>query len=84
MATETILREAPGTIPDRRYRDGQPHSLRSISGMALAAMPTDADDPRAVFRQGRKPRPERRARKRTRWAGPSSFDQRIPSVRSGA
>ena len=57
---ESALWEALGGVPDRRGRQGRPYSLRSILGNSLAAMLAGANDLRAIFRWGRRLRPEAR------------------------
>lgn len=45
-------------IPDRRGRKGRQYPLRSMLGISLAAMLAGANDLRAIFRWGRRLRPE--------------------------
>jgi hypothetical protein len=52
------LWEALGEIPDRRGRKGRQYPLRSVIGLALAAMIAGADDLMAIFRWGRRLPPE--------------------------
>ncbi len=47
-----------GEIPDRRSRKGRQYPLRSLLGISLAAMLAGANDLRAIFRWGRRLRPE--------------------------
>ncbi len=47
-----------GEIPDRRGRKGRQYPLRSLLGISLAAMLAGANDLSAVFRWGRRLRPE--------------------------
>ena len=56
--SEGTLWEALGDVPDRRGRQGRQYSLRSILGISLAAMLAGANDLRAIFRWGRRLRPE--------------------------
>lgn len=52
------LWDALGEVPDRRGRQGRQYELRSILGIAVAAMLAGANDLRAIFRWGRRLRPE--------------------------
>lgn len=52
------LWEALGEVPDRRGRKGRQYALRSVLGISLAAMLAGANDLRAIFRWGRRLRPE--------------------------
>jgi len=52
------LWDAFGEVPDRRGRQGRHYELRSILGIATAAMLAGANDLRAIFRWGRRLRPE--------------------------
>lgn len=52
------LWDALGEVPDRRGRQGRHYELRSILGIAVAAMLAGANDLRAIFRWGRRLRPE--------------------------
>lgn len=52
------LWEALGEIPDRRGRQGRQYPLRSVLGLALAAMVAGADDLLAIFRWARRLPPE--------------------------
>ena len=56
--SEGTLWEALGDVPDRRGRQGRQYPLRSILGISLAAMLAGANDLRAIFRWGRRLRPE--------------------------
>jgi hypothetical protein len=52
------LWEALAEVPDRRGRQGRHYELRSILGISIAAMLAGANDLRAIFRWGRRLRPE--------------------------
>jgi len=52
------LWEAFGEVPDCRGRKGRQYALRSVLGISLAAMLAGANDLRAIFRWGRRLRPE--------------------------
>lgn len=52
------LWDALGEVPDRRGRQGRQYALRSILGLSLAAMLAGANDLRAIYRWGRRLRPE--------------------------
>lgn len=52
------LWEALGEIPDRRGRKGRQYPLRSVLGLALAAMVSGSNDLMAIFRWGRRLPPE--------------------------
>ncbi len=47
-----------GAVPDRRGRKGRRYPLRSLLGISLAAILAGANDLRAIFRWGRRLRPE--------------------------
>ena len=47
-----------GEIPDRRGRKGRQYPLRSLLGISIAAMLSGANDLRAIFRWGRRLRPD--------------------------
>src|SRR4051812_31960752 len=53
-----LLWDALGDVPDRRGRQGRQYELRSVLGIALAAMLAGANDLRAIWRWGRRLRPE--------------------------
>jgi hypothetical protein len=53
-----LLWDALGEVPDRRGRQGRQYELRSVLGIALAAMLAGANDLRAIWRWGRRLRPE--------------------------
>lgn len=53
-----VLWDALGEIEDRRGRKGRQYPLRSVVGIAIAAMLAGANDLRAVFRWGRRLKPE--------------------------
>ena len=48
-----LLWDALGDVPDRRGRQGRQYELRSVLGIALAAMLAGANDLRAIWRWGR-------------------------------
>ncbi len=52
------LWEVLSEIPDRRGRKGRQYPLSSLLGISLAAMLAGANDLRAIFRWGRRLRPE--------------------------
>ena len=52
------LWDALGEIEDARGRKGRQYQLRSVLGIALAAMLAGANDLRAIFRWGRRLKPE--------------------------
>ena len=52
------LWEALNSVPDRRGRKGRQYPLRSVLGISLAAMLAGANDLRAIFRWGRRLKPE--------------------------
>ena len=52
------LWDALGEVPDRRGRQGRQYELRSVLGLSLAAMLAGANDLRAIYRWGRRLRPE--------------------------
>jgi hypothetical protein len=52
------LWDALGEIEDGRGRKGRQYQLRSVLGIALAAMLAGANDLRAIYRWGRRLRPE--------------------------
>ncbi len=52
------LRDALGEIEDRRGRKGRQYPLRSVLGIAIAAMLAGANDLRAIYRRGRRLKPE--------------------------
>jgi hypothetical protein len=52
------LWEALSEIPDRRGRQGLQYPVRSVIGLALAAMIAGADDLMAIFRWARRLPPE--------------------------
>lgn len=58
LAGGRTLWEALGEIPDRRGRKGRQYPLRSVLGLALAAMVAGADDLMAIFRWARRLPPE--------------------------
>src|SRR5215217_2130427 len=58
LAMTRLLWDALGDVPDRRGRQGRQYELRSVLGIALAAMLAGANDLRAIWRWGRRLRPE--------------------------
>src|SRR5215210_8105877 len=58
VAMTRLLWDALGEVPDRRGRQGRQYELRSVLGIALAAMLAGANDLRAIWRWGRRLRPE--------------------------
>lgn len=56
--TVRTLWEALGEVPDRRGRKGRQYPLRSVLGIAIAAGLAGANDLRAIFRWGRRLKPE--------------------------
>src|SRR3954469_10582395 len=58
LAMTRLLWDALGDVPDRRGRQGRQYELRSFLGIALAAMLAGANDLRAIWRWGRRLRPE--------------------------
>lgn len=52
------LWDALGEVPDRRGRQGRHYPLRSVLGISLAAILAGANDLRAIYRWGRRLRPE--------------------------
>ncbi len=52
------LWDALGEVPDRRGAQGRQYKLQSVLGIALAAMLAGANDLRAIFRWGRRLKPE--------------------------
>ena len=52
------LWEVLGTITDRRGRKGRQFALQAILAIAIAAMLAGANDLRAIFRWGRRLKPE--------------------------
>ncbi len=52
------LWDALGEIEDGRGRQGRQYELRSVLGIAIAAMLAGANDLRAIYRWGRRLRPE--------------------------
>lgn len=50
--------DALGEVPDRRGRQGRHYPLRSVLGISLAAILAGANDLRAIYRWGRRLRPE--------------------------
>lgn len=52
------LWDALGEVPDRRGRQGRHYSLRSILGISIAAVLAGSNDLRAIYRWGRRLRPE--------------------------
>ena len=52
------LWDALGEIEDGRGRKGRQYRLRSVLGIAIAAMLAGANDLRAIYRWGRRLRPE--------------------------
>lgn len=52
------LWEALGEIEDQRGRKGRQYPLRSVLGIAIAAMLAGANDLRAIYRWGRRLKPE--------------------------
>jgi hypothetical protein len=49
---------ALGEVPDRRGLQGQQYKLQSLLGISVGAMLADANDLRAIFRWGRRLKPE--------------------------
>lgn len=58
FAMKRPLWDALGEVPDRRGRQGRHYELRSVLGLSLAAMLAGANDLRAIYRWGRRLRPE--------------------------
>ncbi len=52
------LWEALGEVPDRRGRKGRQYPLQGVLGIAIAAMLAGANDLIAIFRWGRRLKPE--------------------------
>ncbi len=52
------LWDALGEVPDRRGRQGRHYPLRSILGLSVAAILAGSNDLRAIYRWGRRLRPE--------------------------
>ena len=52
------LWDALGEVPDRRGRQGRHYPLRSILGISVAAILAGSNDLRAIYRWGRRLRPE--------------------------
>lgn len=52
------LWDALGEVPDRRGARGRQYKLQSVLGIAIAAMLAGANDLRAIFRWGRRLKPE--------------------------
>ena len=50
-----VVGVAGGEIPDRRGAKGRWYRPRSVVVLVVAAMPSGANDPRAVVRWGRRP-----------------------------
>src|SRR4051794_12456731 len=57
LAMTRLLWDALGDVPDRRGRQGRQYELRSVLGIALAAMLAGANDLGAIWRWGRRLRP---------------------------
>lgn len=55
---ERRLWDALGEVEDRRGRKGRQYQLRSVLGIAIAAMLAGANDLRAIYRWGRRLKPE--------------------------
>ncbi len=58
VAMTISLGDALGEIGDTRGRKGRQYPLRSVLGIAIAAMLAGANDLRAIYRWGRRLRPE--------------------------
>lgn len=54
QARNQTLWDALGEVPDRRGRKGRQYPLRSVLGIAIAAILAGANDLRAIFRWGRR------------------------------
>lgn len=52
------LWDALGEIQDKRGRKGRQYHLQSVLGISIAAMLAGANDLIAIFRWGRRPKPE--------------------------
>jgi hypothetical protein len=52
------LWDALGEVPDRRGRQGRQYALHAMLGITIAAMLAGANDLRAIFRWGRRLKPE--------------------------
>ena len=57
-AAALTLWEVLGTIADRRGRKGRQYALQALLAVAIAAMLAGANDLRAIFRWGRRLKPE--------------------------
>lgn len=58
VAVPATLWEALGTIADRRGRRGRQYPLQALLAIAIAAVLAGADDLKAIFRWGRRLKPE--------------------------